>query len=282
MRRAASSGAAQNFAGVSAAVSAQMSAQMSAQTSVQAVGRVATRDTPAALAAVAAVVVAVLGALAAALPGPARAAGQAEVQRMIDALKPAAGAASLGSAPAAGRTRNLVIEAAPPAPAAPAPAVQPAPAPATTAPAAPPASSTPPAAATPSAAAAPAPAPAAPATPTAAAPGQGLSLPIVFEPNTAQLRPESGEMIGMLVAAMLSRELRQTRFLIEGHTEARGTPAQNLRLSRERAEQLRLALVTMGVPGERLSAVGKGSSEPLNARDPRAPENRRVRVVPLP
>jgi hypothetical protein len=63
---------------------------------------------------------------------------------------------------------------------------------------------------------------------------------------------------------------------------ARGTPAQNLRLSRERAEQLRLALVTMGVPGERLSAVGKGSSEPLNARDPRAPENRRVRVVPLP
>jgi outer membrane protein OmpA-like peptidoglycan-associated protein len=249
MRRVASSGAARKFAGVSAAVSAQMS--------VQAAGRVATRATRATPAALAAVVVAVLGALAAALPGPARAAGQAEVQRMIDALKPAAGAAgagaaSLGSAPAAGRTRNLVIEAAPPAPAAPAPAVQPAPA------------------------------PAAPAPTTAGAPGPGLSLPIAFEPNTAQLRPESGEMIGMLVAAMLSRELRQTRFLIEGHTEARGTPAQNLRLSRDRAEQLRLALVTMGVPGERLSAVGKGSSEPLNARDPRAPENRRVRVVPLP
>jgi len=40
--------------------------------------------------------------------------------------------------------------------------------------------------------------------------------------------------------------------------------------------------VTLGVDGERLRAVGKGASEPVNARDPRSPENRRVRVVALP
>jgi outer membrane protein OmpA-like peptidoglycan-associated protein len=201
---------------------------------------------------------------AGAVHGPAWAGNEADVQRMIDALKPGAAAV----APAAGRTRTLVVEPVPASPA-PQPAATPSPAPS-------------PASPTPSAQPAqPAPATAgAPAAPPP--PGGGLSLAIVFEPNTAQLRPESGEMIGMLVAAMLSRELRQTRFLIEGHTEARGTPAQNLRLSRERAEQVRLALVTLGVPGERLSAAGKGSSEPVNARDPRAPENRRVRVVPLP
>ncbi|MBL8345501.1 MAG: OmpA family protein [Rubrivivax sp.] len=118
---------------------------------------------------------------------------------------------------------------------------------------------------------------------TAATPaGTGLSLAIAFEPNSAQLHPDSGATLGALVAAMLSSELRTRRFVIEGHTDATGSPAQNLRLSRERAEQVRLFLVTLGVDGERLRAVGKGASDPVNARDPRSPENRRVRVVALP
>lgn len=168
---------------------------------------------------------------------------------MIDSLRaPAPASASRAAAPAAsaGRTRNLVIEAA-------------------AAPATAPPASLPPA-----------------ATPAAPVPAPSLSLPIVFEPNSAQLRPESGALLGSLVAAMLSAELQSQRFVIEGHTDASGSPAQNLRLSRERAEQVRLFLVTLGVAGERLHAVGKGASEPLNAGDPRAAENRRVRVVAQP
>lgn len=189
---------------------------------------------------------------------------------MIESLRPAAAATP------STRTRNLVIEpaAAPSPSAAAAPASPPAPvaAPTTTAPAAAPtAAAAPPRPTTTSAAA---------AAPTAAAPG--LSLAIAFEPNSAQIRPDSGGTLGALVAAMLSAELRQQRFVIEGHTDASGTPAQNLRLSRERAEQVRLYLVTLGVDGQRLRAVGKGSTEPANARDPRSPENRRVRVVAMP
>ncbi|MFO1267448.1 MAG: hypothetical protein U1F67_12120 [Rubrivivax sp.] len=37
-------------------------------------------------------------------------------------------------------------------------------------------------------------------------------------------------MLGSLVAAMLSTELQNQRFVIEGHTDASGSPAQNLRL----------------------------------------------------
>ncbi|MBL8324920.1 MAG: OmpA family protein [Rubrivivax sp.] len=214
--------------------------------------------------------VALIGWVIAASPLPSQAAGDADVRRMIDALRPAAGAAS-DAAPArgvapAGRTRNLVVESVPAAASAPTAGAVAAPAP------------TPPTTAPP---AAPSPPPGAAAAPGGGAPA-GLSLAISFEPNSAQLRPENGDLIGALVAAMLSRELRSTRFVIEGHTDATGTPAQNLRLSRERAEQVRLALMTLGVPGERLSAVGKGSSEPANARDPRSPDNRRVRVVPAP
>ncbi|MFO1285457.1 MAG: hypothetical protein U1F49_02255 [Rubrivivax sp.] len=34
--------------------------------------------------------------------------------------------------------------------------------------------------------------------------------------------------------------------------------------------------MTLGVAGERLRAVGKGASDPVNAADPRAAENRRA------
>lgn len=203
------------------------------------------------------------------LPLVGTAAGnEAEVRRMIESLRPAVAAPqATPAAPAAaattGRTRNLVIEpaAAPATGAATPPATSPAPSPAPVA-----------------ANTGPAPAPASSGAPASA----GLSLAIPFQPNSAQLLPDSGATLGALVAAMLSSELRNQRFVIEGHTDASGSPAQNMRLSRERAEQVRLFLVTLGVDGDRLQAVGKGASEPVNARDPRSPENRRVRVIAMP
>lgn len=113
----------------------------------------------------------------------------------------------------------------------------------------------------------------------AAGPPPSLALAIQFEPNSAHVRPESGALLGTLVAAMQSPELKGTRFVIEGHSDARGAAAQNQRLSQERAEEVRLYLVALGVHPSRLKAVGKGSSQPVNGSDPLAAENRRVRVV---
>lgn len=135
------------------------------------------------------------------------------------------------------------------------------------------------------AASAPADAPAAVAGLPAAGPAAeppSLSLAIPFEANSARLRPESGPLLGDLVAAMLSPELQAHRFAIEGHTDASGAAAANQRLSLQRAQEVRLYLVTLGVAPDRLRAVGRGASEPVNPLDPRAPENRRVRVVTLP
>lgn len=114
-----------------------------------------------------------------------------------------------------------------------------------------------------------------------AGPPPSLSLAIEFEPNSSAVRPASGPLLGNLVAAMLSPELRSRRFLIEGHTDARGAAAANQRLSQQRAEEVRLYLVALGVSPARLKAVGKGSAEPVNVADPHAAENRRVRVVTL-
>jgi len=125
---------------------------------------------------------------------------------------------------------------------------------------------------------------AAPPRPTAPAPQvppPSLSLAIPFEVNSARLRPESGAVLGNLVAAMLSADLKGQRFVIEGHTDASGNPVNNLRLSQARADEVRLYLVALGVHPSRLRAVGKGATEPVNPRDPLSADNRRVRVVTL-
>jgi outer membrane protein OmpA-like peptidoglycan-associated protein len=81
------------------------------------------------------------------------------------------------------------------------------------------------------------------------------------------------------VAALQSPELKGNRFIIEGHADARGAAERNQRLSQERADEVRLYLVALGVHPSRLRAVGRGVSQPVNASDPAAAENRRVRVV---
>ena len=133
----------------------------------------------------------------------------------------------------------------------------------------------------PPAPAAPIPAPTPAPTPAAAGPAPSLSLAIQFELNSSRVRPESGAVLGNLVAAMMSPDLKANRFVIEGHTDARGVSAANQKLSQERAEEVRLFLVALGVHPARLKAVGKGSSELANPRDPMSADNRRVRVVTL-
>jgi outer membrane protein OmpA-like peptidoglycan-associated protein len=123
----------------------------------------------------------------------------------------------------------------------------------------------------------------APATPgNAGAEAPSLSLAIQFELNSARVRPESGPLLGNLVAALQSPELKGNRFLIEGHTDASGTASANQKLSQERAEEVRLYLVALGVHPARLRAVGKGSSDLADPLNPLAPGNRRVRVVTQP
>jgi OmpA-OmpF porin, OOP family len=65
---------------------------------------------------------------------------------------------------------------------------------------------------------------------------------------------------------------------VQGHTDLSGAPATNQTLSQERAERVVAALGAKGVPTERLTAKGYGSSQPLeNARgDAANAKNRRT------
>jgi outer membrane protein OmpA-like peptidoglycan-associated protein len=68
---------------------------------------------------------------------------------------------------------------------------------------------------------------------------------------------------------------------VEGHTDNTGTAAKNQTLSEKRAEAVRDFLVSAGVPADRVSAVGKGDTQPIATNKTAAgrQQNRRVELV---
>ena len=114
-----------------------------------------------------------------------------------------------------------------------------------------------------------------------AVPAPSLSLLIQFDFDSTRIKPESLPALTNLAQAMKSDKLATARFAIEGHTDAKGGAAYNLKLSEQRAQAVRALLKAQGVDESRLAAAGKGASEPANPADPNAAENRRVRIVNL-
>jgi len=117
------------------------------------------------------------------------------------------------------------------------------------------------------------------ASPSPAAAGKS-NLLITFKTNSADLTTESKQVLGTVAKALQSDKLAGFSFSIEGHADPRGSAELNQKLSEARAQSVVEHLVAaFGILPERLVPVGKGSSEPLNADRPDAPENRRVTIV---
>ena len=113
-----------------------------------------------------------------------------------------------------------------------------------------------------------------PAKPAAA------SLLITFATNSATLMPQAKHQLDIVGRALNNDKLAEFKFAIEGHADPRGAADLNQRLSEERAESVRRYLTeAQNISAERLTAIGKGDAEPLNHKNPAAPENRRVTIV---
>jgi OOP family OmpA-OmpF porin len=120
-----------------------------------------------------------------------------------------------------------------------------------------------------------------PATTQSPTPSMAFNT-IQFAFGSAQLTAESSATLRNLGDALNHQLTDQKSFLIEGHTDRKGTRAYNDELSKGRAEAVKDYLVhETGVSPDRLQAVGKGFSEPANPKNPYAAENRRVVVVNL-
>lgn len=111
---------------------------------------------------------------------------------------------------------------------------------------------------------------------------RSIDMSINFEFNSAKITPDSLPVLEQLSIAMKANQLAQTRFMIEGHTDAKGSARYNLDLSARRAQSVVTYLQSKGVEAVRLESVGKGFTELLNNTDPLAADNRRVRIKAMP
>ncbi len=101
-------------------------------------------------------------------------------------------------------------------------------------------------------------------------------LMIGFELNSAQLSAEGTRAAQVFARSLLLPELKDKRFLIEGHTDLRGGARVNTPLSAARARAVADYLIVLGVDGKRLQTRGYGASAPLPGRAKSDPANRRV------
>jgi OmpA-OmpF porin, OOP family len=103
---------------------------------------------------------------------------------------------------------------------------------------------------------------------------------IEFDSDRDTLRPESRAQIAEIARLLAADPALSVR--VVGHTDAQGTAAHNLDLSRRRAQRVVDALATAhGVARARMQAEGLGASRPLadnGSEDGRA-RNRRVEII---
>jgi outer membrane protein OmpA-like peptidoglycan-associated protein len=100
-----------------------------------------------------------------------------------------------------------------------------------------------------------------------------------FETNSAKLRPESNEQIRNIQEIV--KAYPHATLEIGGYTDSTGNEAANMKLSRDRAESARMAIVRMGVSPARVKAEGFGSQHPLapNSTETGRAQNRRIAVL---
>ncbi len=108
-----------------------------------------------------------------------------------------------------------------------------------------------------------------------------IDLTIQFDFNSARINDDSRPQLERLAQALQHERLASMRFQSEGHTDAQCRAAYNLSLSSRRAEAVLAFLSQQGVDKDKLQALGKGFSDLLDPAEPKAPKNRRVRILTL-
>ncbi len=107
-----------------------------------------------------------------------------------------------------------------------------------------------------------------------------LSGSVLFTSNNYALLNTAKTKLDQVAEALKAQDADK-RMSVEGHTDSRGSDAINKPLSLNRAIAVRNYLVSRGVAGDRIEAVGMGSSHPItdNKTAENRANNRRVEIV---
>jgi outer membrane protein OmpA-like peptidoglycan-associated protein len=104
---------------------------------------------------------------------------------------------------------------------------------------------------------------------------------ILFETGSANIDPSSNPRLDRVVEYMT--HMASARIRIGGHTDNVGNPQRNQALSQQRADAVRSYLVSHGIDGGRVEAVGYGDTQPVAPNDTEAgrQQNRRIEATEL-
>lgn len=102
---------------------------------------------------------------------------------------------------------------------------------------------------------------------------------VLFDTGKSTLKPGAVGTVDRL--AEFLRKSPDRAVTIEGHTDSVGTDDYNLALSDARANSVKAALISRGVPPTQVIAMGKGESTPVASNDDSAgrQQNRRVEII---
>lgn len=99
---------------------------------------------------------------------------------------------------------------------------------------------------------------------------------LYFDTGSAKLRPDSQARLDQIASTLSANP--DVHMTINGHTDNIGSADQNMRLSRERANNVMAQLIRKGIPADRLSISAHGQQDPAtdNSTEDNRAENRRV------
>jgi len=109
-----------------------------------------------------------------------------------------------------------------------------------------------------------------------------VDLQVYYEFDSAALTPQAKALLSDLGRALSAPQLTGARFLVAGHTDAKGSKPYNQNLSERRAVEARRFLIeNFGIAPDRLIAVGFGEDFLVDPARPHDAINRRVEITLL-
>lgn len=104
---------------------------------------------------------------------------------------------------------------------------------------------------------------------------------VLFDSGKYELKAASNEVLDRVGTILKDRSKKD--ILVEGHTDSTGTAQANQRLSEQRADAVKGALVKRGVVASRMKTAGMGMNKPVadNATPEGRQQNRRTQIILL-
>ncbi|CAN5139088.1 OmpA family protein [soil metagenome] len=95
---------------------------------------------------------------------------------------------------------------------------------------------------------------------------------VLFQQSTFNLLPESNDELDLVVSLLKTNP--KVEIMLTGHTDNRGNPEHNQRLSQKRVERVKGYLVSKGVNAKRIGGKGFGGAKPIASNE--SEETRRL------